>query len=148
MWPRRWLLLALPLLALPLVVGAAPADSPVGLWRTFDDHTGKPRGLVRIYQQGGVLYGDVAATVDPADATRACDLCTDDRRGKPVLGLNIIRGLKPDGENWDGGTILDPQTGSVYRCTLRLTDGGTRLVVRGYLGISLLGRSQTWIREP
>lgn len=124
----------------------APAASLVGLWRTFDDKTGKEKGLVRIYEANGLIYGDVEATVDPAEARLTCTKCQDDRRGKPLIGLNIIRGLRRDGDEWDGGTILDPASGEVYRCSLRLEDGGRRLVVRGYLGISLLGRSQTWVR--
>ena len=129
----------------------APAASPVGLWRTFDDKTGddktgKEKGLVRIYEANGLIYGDVEGTVDPAEARLTCTKCEDDRRGKPLIGLNIIRGLRRDGDEWDGGTILDPASGEVYRCSLRLEDGGRRLVVRGYLGISLLGRSQIWVR--
>ncbi len=73
--------------------------------------------------------------------------CTDDRKDKPVQGLQIIRGMQPDGDAWTGGTILDPETGTIYRCSMHLADGGRTLVVRGYIGISLLGRSQTWIRR-
>lgn len=131
-----------------LLTGPAPADpaTPVGLWRTFDDRTGRERGLVRIWQENGVLFGSVAATVDPAEAKRTCDKCRDDRRGKPILGLNIIRGMTQDGDRWTGGEILDPETGQTYRCSIRLEDAGSKLVVRGFLGISLLGRSQVWVR--
>lgn len=126
--------------------GFAEATSPVGLWRTFDDRTGRERGLVRIWEQGGVLYGSIAGIVNPTAAKRNCDKCEDDRKGKPLLGLEIIRGLRKDGGQWDGGQILDPETGETYRCSMRLTEDGGTLVVRGYLGISLFGRSQTWRR--
>jgi uncharacterized protein (DUF2147 family) len=141
--------LARGVLALLLIAPAgalAQSASPVGMWRTFDDRTGKERGLVRIYEANGRLYGNVEATIDPAEAKRTCTKCEDDRKDRPLIGLNIIRGLHRDGDAWDGGTILDPGTGEVYRCSIHLEDGGRRLVVRGYLGISLLGRSQTWVR--
>lgn len=126
--------------------GRADDSSPAGLWRTYDDKTGRERGLVRIWEQDGVLYGSVAGTVDPAEAKRTCDKCRDDRKDKPILGLNIIRGMKRDGDRWDGGQILDPENGDTYRCSMRLEEGGRKLIVRGYLGISLLGRSQVWVR--
>jgi uncharacterized protein (DUF2147 family) len=127
-------------------IGWADEASPAGLWRTFDDKTGRERGLVRIWEQDGILYGSVAGTIDPAEAKRTCDKCRDDRHDKPILGLNIIRGMKRDGDRWAGGQILDPETGKTYRCSMRLQEAGSKLVVRGYLGISLLGRSQIWVR--
>jgi len=137
------------LLILLAMCGAASAQgaaSPVGLWRTIDDKTGKESGAVRIFESGGVLYGRIERITDPARAGLSCIKCSDDRKNKPLIGLDIMRGLKRDGEVWDGGTILDPETGSSYKSSVRLDDGGQRLVVRGYLGVSLLGRSQTWIR--
>lgn len=141
----RYSLLSLAVIA---VVSSAQASgpSPAGNWRTFDDHTGRERGLVRIDDVGGVLVGRVISTVDPAEAAHVCDKCDDDRQGKPLIGLEIIRGMQPDGEGWSGGRVLDPQTGGIYRGNMHLEDGGSRLVLRGYLGISLLGRSQIWIR--
>ena len=134
------------LLVLPCLAQAAGL-SPVGDWRTFDDADGKETGSVMIFDRGGVLYGTVTSIADPAKARALCTACTDDRKGKPVVGLQIIRGLKPDGDEWDGGEILDPQNGKVYRCLMRLQDGGQKLLVRGYIGISLIGRSQTWARR-
>ncbi len=127
---------------------AAPetAASPVGLWRTFDDKTGKARGIVRIYEQDGKLFGRLERSFKPGAEKRVCSVCTDDRKDAPMLGLVIIRDLKPADGEFTGGTILDPDNGDVYRCKLRLEAGGTRLLVRGYLGISLFGRSQTWER--
>ena len=134
------------LLALCGAASAQGAASPVGLWRTIDDKTGKESGAVRIFDSGGALYGRIERITDPARAGLSCIKCSDDRKDKPLIGLDIMRGLKRDGEVWDGGTILDPETGSSYKSSVRLDDGGQKLVVRGYLGVSLLGRSQTWIR--
>ena len=138
-------------LCIPAALTAAAAQdlaTPVGRWQTVDDKTGKPSGIVRIYEQNGVLYGNIEKVFDPARAPLNCIACADDRKNKPLIGLNIIRGLKRDGEVWNGGTVIDPETGSVYKASARLDDGGRKLVLRGYLGISLLGRSQTWQREP
>lgn len=135
-----------------LLTGLAPhamaaPPSPVGSWRTFDDKTGRERSLVRIdATPSGTLMGRVVSTVDPAEAKHVCEKCDDDRKDQPVIGLEIIRGMVQDGDVWDGGRVLDPETGSVYHGTMRLEDGGQKLVLRGYIGISLFGRSQTWLR--
>ena len=123
-----------------------PNQTPVGLWQTYDDHTGQPRGIVRIFEQQGRLYGDIQRVLDTDKPGAVCLKCTDDRKGKPVEGMQIIRGLAPDGNGWSGGTILDPETGTSYRCSIHLADGGRKLVLRGYVGISLFGRNQTWLR--
>ncbi len=141
-------LLAMAILATLTGPALAQTASPIGLWRTVDDHTGTERGLVRISEANGVLYGRVEKIFDPVEAAKACVKCTDDRKDKPILGLDILRGLKPEGDGWGGGQIVDPQTGSVYSASARVTDGGKHLILRGYLLISLLGRSQTWTREP
>jgi len=137
-------------LALGCITGAAWAQSasPVGRWRTFDDQTGREQGVVRIAEHDGTLTGFIESTSDPADAERRCDLCDGERHDKPLLGLQIINGLHWDGETWSGGGILDPQTGRVYRCIIRIADSGRTLIVRGFLGLELLGRSQNWRRTP
>ena len=140
-------LLAVLLTYAPLAALAQSA-TPVGLWRTFDDATGHERGLVRITEQNGMLYGAIESTIDPTEGQRLCTKCTDDRSDHRIIGLSIIRGLRREGNEWTDGTILDPETGSVYRCTLQLDPTGTRLIVRGYIGFSFIGRSQTWLRTP
>jgi uncharacterized protein (DUF2147 family) len=131
-----------------VALAAQAADlTPVGRWTTVDDKTGKPKGIVQIYQQNGQLFGKVEASLDPAKAGKRCDKCSDSRKDQPIVGMVIMRDMKRDGDWWDGGDILDPDTGSVYRCKIKLTDGGRKLLVRGYRGISLLGRSQTWTRR-
>ncbi len=127
---------------------AADSASPVGVWRTFDDKTGAARGLVRIYQQDGKLFGRLEQSFTPGAASRVCAVCTDERKNQPMIGLILMRNMTPDGNEYTGGDILDPDSGSVYRCKLHLEDNGARLLVRGYIGFSLLGRSQTWLRQP
>lgn len=129
---------------------AQEAPGPVGLWRSVDDHTGASRALVRIFEHDGMLYGRIEKIFDHDRAAARCEKCSGDRHDKPVQGLDIIRGLRPDGDGgWSGGEILDPETGDTYRASLRVTDGGRKLVLRGSILGGLIGRSQTWIRaEP
>lgn len=121
--------------------------SPVGLWKSVDEKTGAPKSEVRISESSGVLTGKVERILrEGADPSAVCDQCTDDRKGKPIVGLEIIRGAKQaEGKTvWEDGKILDPENGKTY--TLRLTpvDGGQKLEVRGSIGP--FGRTQTWVR--
>lgn len=135
------------ILASPFGIARADdASSPVGNWRTIDDNTHQPTSIVKIYPVGNLLYGSVEQILDGTSPTAVCEKCTDDRANKPIIGLQIIRGLKADGNVWDGGTIIDPKNGSVYRCKISLKDDGKTLAVRGFLGIALLGRTQYWQR--
>ncbi len=143
-------LIALSVVAVVLtmrIAGAADLSSPVGLWTTIDDSTGKPRGVVRIYQQDGKLFGKLEKSFKPGAEARRCTKCTDERKDNPVIGLVIIRNMVLSGDIYTGGDILDPDIGSVYRCRLTLEEGGRKLRVRGYIGISLLGRTQVWERS-
>ena len=128
---------------------AQAGTTPVGIWETIDDHTGQPTALIQIASEpDGTLSGSIVKGLEPdSSPDRRCTACTDWRKDRPMLGLQIIDGMKQDGAGWSGGHILDPENGSLYRCAMRLEDGGRKLVVRGYLGISLLGRSQTWLRQ-
>lgn len=125
------------------------ATSPIGAWKTIDDSTHEPRALIRIYADAdGTLSGKITKLLDKdANPEKRCDKCSGDRKDQLVQGLRIIEKMRANGETWDQGTILDPENGKVYRAKMTLTDGGKQLVVRGYIGISLLGRSQTWYRE-
>jgi len=130
-----------------MAVPALAQMTPVGLWRNVDDKTGEAKAEIRIVENAGVLSGQIATRlgkdVKPDDV---CDKCSDDRKDKPILGLEIIRGAKKaEGkEVWEGGKILDPENGRNY--TLRLTpaEGGRKLEVRGSFGP--FGRTQTWVR--
>ena len=117
-----------------------------GVWQTVDDKSGKPKGEVRIFEQNGHWVGQITRVYDKQDAKSRCDLCQDDRKGKEFVGLTILRNMTLTGEEYAGGDILDPDTGKIYRCKFHLTDGGEKLLVRGFIGFSLLGRTQTWVR--
>jgi uncharacterized protein (DUF2147 family) len=135
-------------LVAPLSAAAqSQAASPVGLWRTIDDATQQPKALVRIVEQGGVLAGRIEKLLAYKPDV-LCEQCTDERRGKPVQGMTILSGLKPEGGEWTGGEVLDPVTGKVYRARIKLADAGRKLEMRGYVGVPTLGRTQVWLREP
>lgn len=142
------MLLALVGAALPLAAApAADASSPIGYWKTYDDKTGNAKGIVRIYEEDGRFFGKLVRSFKPGAESRVCAVCTDERKNQPIIGLLIIRNMRPSGGEFTGGDILDPESGSVYRCKFHLEQAGARLVVRGYIGISLLGRSQIWERQ-
>ena len=138
-------------LAAMVFVSAGPLAlaqmSPVGLWKSVDDKTGEAKSEIRIGEQGGVLHGRIERLLrKDADPKAVCQECPDDRKGQPMVGLEIIRGAqKAEGKDvWEGGKILDPESGRSY--TLRLTpvEGGAKLDVRGSIGP--FGRTQTWVR--
>lgn len=120
--------------------------TPVGLWKTIDDDGKTAKSLVRIIEQGGAVVGSIDKLLDPATPADAkCDKCADDRKGQPLVGLQILRGLKAEGDGtWTGGEVLDPNNGKTYRARLKPVDGGKKLELRGYIGPFF--RTQTWIR--
>jgi uncharacterized protein (DUF2147 family) len=126
---------------------ATPGGSPLGLWKTFDDKTGSARAIVRVYEENGKLFGRIERSFVPGAEKRVCELCTDERKYQPIIGLLIIRDMKASDGEYSGGDILDPENGSVYRCKFHVDDSGAHLIVRGFIGISLLGRTQTWLRQ-
>jgi len=130
---------------------AVNLNSPVGLWKTIDDKTGQPRSIVRIEAKGEELQGFIHQRLDPnAKPDAVCAACPGDRLNLPIQGLNIIRALKANPKEpgvWEGGSILDPESGSDYRLKVRVIDGGQKLELRGYVGMPMLGRTQTWVRQ-
>ncbi len=133
-----------------LIGGVAAAQmTPVGTWHSIDDETKQPKARIVISESGGVLTGRIEKLLRPdADPNAVCDRCTDDRKDKPMVGLEIIRGgQKVEGKDvWQGGRILDPEKGSDYALRLTPIEGGSKLQVRGSIGP--FGRTQTWIRQP
>ncbi len=128
----------------PAVLAASQA--PVGNWVTVDDKTGAKRAVVTITESGGVLSGVIDKVYPQPGDTGICENCPGSFKGKKVVGLRFMWGLKKEGDNeWSGGSILDPKTGKIYRA--KLTAQGSELLVRGYIGISLLGRTQVWHKE-
>ncbi|MBU3577940.1 DUF2147 domain-containing protein [Polynucleobacter sp. UK-Kesae-W10] len=125
---------------------AQTPDSITGIWKTFDDDTQQPAAIVQISEKNGVYSGVILKILDPS-APLVCDKCTDNRKGKPITGMEILTGLKKAGDSYSGGLILDPDDGEIYRAEMKLKDQGSKLDLRAYIGIPLLGRTQTWIRE-
>jgi uncharacterized protein (DUF2147 family) len=138
------------LLAVFISLGASAQMTPVGLWHTIDDETNEPKGEIRITENNGVLSGVVGrALKEDPKAKTVCDLCTDDRKNKNIIGMEILRNLTREGKEsnflWAGkGTILDPNNGKVYTVKMTPIEGGKRLQVRGYIGVFY--RTQYWIR--
>lgn len=131
-------------LALPV---SADQSSPVGLWYNIDDRTGQPRAEIRITEQDGVLTGRIERSLspDPSKEEAHCSKCTDDRKDQPLIGMEIIRGVRHSNDLWwEGGQILDPDNGKLYTVRLRVTEGNRSLLVRGYIGPFF--RTQTWHR--
>ena len=123
--------------------------SPVGLWKTIDDNTGQSRGLVRIREVNGQYEGKVEKIFPKPgeESNPKCEKCEGNRQNQPVIGMTILWGLAKQGDEYQGGEILDPENGKVYRSRMKLFDNGKKLDVRGFIGFSLFGRSQIWIRE-
>ncbi|MFM8467695.1 MAG: DUF2147 domain-containing protein [Oxalobacteraceae bacterium] len=124
-------------------------NTPAGLWRTIDDQTGKEKSLVRIIEVNGEFRGTIEKLFrEPGeDPNPNCDKCPGDKKNKPVIGMMILTGLKKDHNQWSSGEILDPQNGKTYKCKVWLDNKGHDLHVRGFIGLSLLGRTQVWKRE-
>lgn len=121
------------------------AQSAVGKWKTIDDETGEAKSIVEIYEKNGKIYGKVIDILNPAKKNAVCKECKGADKNKPILGLVILKDLTKEGNEWTGGQILDPNKGKLYKCTVTL-EGKDKLNVRGYVGISLIGRTQTWQR--
>ncbi|MBP7173121.1 MAG: DUF2147 domain-containing protein [Cloacibacterium sp.] len=114
-----------------------------GKWKTIDDETKQPKSIVEIFKSSnGKYYAKISQLLIKPENNN-CVKCTDDRKNKPLIGLEIVRGLSKDGNEFSGGTITDPKSGKTYKCTIK-PNGSDKLDVRGYIGFSLIGRTQTW----
>jgi len=135
------------ILAAPLAW--AQDGSPVGLWKTIDDSSGKPTALIRITENQGMLTGKIEKLFRAPDEDQnpKCVACTDARKDQPIVGMTIVSGLKKDGDEYKGGEILDPKNGKVYKSKLTVHEGGKKVEVRGYVGMPMFGRSQVWLRQ-
>ena len=116
-----------------------------GKWKTVDDETGIENGIVEIYEKAGKVYGRLIEILEKEKKHLKCEICEGEDKNKPILGLVIIKGLKKKGDFYEGGKVTDPKNGKSYHCKMNL-EGKDKLIVRGYIGISLFGRSQTWFR--
>lgn len=134
------------LLAAPLAW--AQDASPVGLWKTIDDASGKPTSLIRITDNQGELQGKIEKLFRSPEEEQnpKCSQCKDARKDQPIVGMTILSGLRRHGDEYSGGEILDPKNGKVYKSKLSVHEGGKKLEVRGYVGVPMFGRSQVWLR--
>jgi len=139
------------LIAVLSVVSCAAAwaqMSPAGLWKTIDDDTRQEKSLVRIKESAGIFSGAIERLLDPTVKPDAvCEKCSDERKDKPLIGLTILRNLRQNADDkavWDGGDIVDPNNGKVYRSRLKPVEGGKKLEMRGYIGPFY--RTQVWVR--
>jgi len=133
------------LLILTLACGSLIGQSVFGKWKTIDDNTGEAKSVVEIFEEDGKVYGKIIQIVNPDRQDAVCDNCSGEDEGQPILGMTIIRGLEKDGNEYNSGKILDPESGKLYKCYIELEDNDS-LKVRGYIGFSLLGRTQYWER--
>jgi len=140
-------LIAAAVLAAPFAM--AQENSPVGLWKTIDDTSGKPTALIRITEQQGELQGKIEKLFRGPNEEQnpKCMQCTDARKDQPIVGMTIVSGLKKTGDEYTGGEILDPKNGKVYKSKLTVRDGGKKVEVRGFIGMPMFGRSQVWLRQ-
>ena len=136
---------ALTVLLLPTL---ALASSPIGTWKTIDDETGEAKSLVTITEQknNGTFQGTVTKLLNPSQRGLLCELCKGDRKNQKVEGMTVLWGMQKEGEAYGDGKIIDPTSGKIYSANMKLLENGNKLEVRGYIGFSLLGRSQVWER--
>lgn len=143
-------LLAVSLFSLTTAFGALSANEIVGKWKTIDDETKKARSVVQIWVDGnGVAWGKIVDLLNRApdeEADPVCTKCKGSDNGKKIKGMTILKNLKKDGNEWTGGTITDPKSGKVYKCKIEAVEGGKVLKVRGFIGFSLIGRTQKWYK--
>lgn len=144
---KKLSVIALLLPALFAAGSAVAADPVVGRWKTIDSDSGKPKSIVEITQApNGVVTGRIVELLNPSKPNPVCDKCKDDRKDKPITGMEIIRGMKAEGGGkYAGGTILKPDEGKVYKSKMELIDGGSRLQVSGC--VAFICKSQVWIRQ-
>lgn len=127
------------------VMTSMQSQSVIGKWKTIDDATGEAKSIVEVFSKSGKIYAKVVDILDPATKNNLCKQCSGEDKNKPILGLTIIKGLSKDGSEYNSGEILDPKNGKLYKCALSL-ESKDKLKVRGYIGFSLLGRTQYWHR--
>ena len=135
----RWII------AILLISQFGFSQSVLGKWKTIDDLSGKEKGIVEIYERNGVFYARILEIFEAEYRNKKCTLCSGDDKDKPLLGLIIIRGLRKDCDEYNGGKVVDPKIGKYYKCYIKLEEKD-KLKIRGYIGVPWLGRTQYWYR--
>jgi len=133
------------LLSSAVLANASAAISPAGLWKTLDDK-GKPTGYVRIQEDSGVYTGVIEKGLDTDKEDKFCTACKDERKNQKLVGMTMMKNVKAVGDVYEGTEILDPFSGNTYRVKLTLKEAGKKMEVRGFVGLSLFGRTQVWDR--
>lgn len=133
------------LLICVLATSSMYSQSVIGKWKTIDDETGDAKSIVEVYSKSGKIYAKVVEILDLEHKNSVCKKCSGEDKNKSILGLTIIKGLSKDGSEYNSGEILDPKNGKLYKCALSL-ESKDKLKIRGYIGFSLLGRTQYWHR--
>ena len=121
------------------------SQSVVGKWKTIDDETGQAKSVVEVYEVNGKIHGKVIEIFDEKRKNDLCKECSGTDKNKPIQGMVILRGLEKDDDEYSGGKIIDPKNGKIYKCTIAL-ESKDKLKIHGYIGFSLIGRSQYWVR--
>ncbi len=124
----------------------ASAASPEGVWKTIDDTTGEAKSYVTITVDNGTFSGTVSKILDPTKEDSICSKCKGERKDQKIVGMTILWGMKQQGDKYDDGNVIDPESGKIYSGHMKLLADGNTLEVRGYIGFSLIGRSQIWER--
>ncbi len=132
-------------LVLLLVCISINAQTIFGKWNSTNDDTGEVDSVIEVYKKNGKAYAKVIEIKDANRQNAVCNLCEGSNKNKPILGLNILTGLQQDDDEWSGGTILDPRNGKTYKCYIQLV-APNKLKLRGYLGVSLFGKTAYWTR--
>jgi len=128
-----------------LTVTTLSAQSVFGKWKTIDDNSGEAKSFVEIYEQDGKVYGKIIEIFNKEREDALCTECEGADKDKPIKGMVFIRGLEKDGDEYNDGKIIDPETGTMYKCYIELEEPN-KLKVRGYVGLAMFGRTQYWLR--
>jgi len=132
-------------LILLIITNSINSQSIFGKWYSTNDETGEIDSVIEVYKKQEKAFGKIIEIKNSERKNAVCDLCKDKNKNKPILGLNILNGLEKDGEEWSGGTILDPRNGNVYKCFIQLVQQD-KLKIRGYFGLSIFGKTAYWQR--
>ncbi|CAA0144350.1 DUF2147 domain-containing protein [Tenacibaculum maritimum] len=134
------------IIALLLVTTAINAQSIFGKWENRDEDTNKVDSVIEVYEKDGKAFAKIIEITNEDRKNAVCEKCSGSNKNKPILGMNILTGLKKDGDEWSGGKILDPKNGKEYKCYIKL-EGKDKLKIRGYIGFSAFGRTAFWYRK-
>ena len=137
--------MAVTLACMTLIAQQASASGALGKWTTFDDETNEAKSIIEVYEEGATLSARIVSVLKKEEPNPKCGACKDELKDQPIEGLRIVWDMKPDGDEWNGGRILDPENGKIYKAKMSLDEGGAVLLVRGSIGP--FGRTQVWRRH-